>query len=210
MTFQFRQAAASDLEGVAQVFAAAFPESIAHYFSRPPSMAVVAEPFALCLAAEPDGFFVAVSPEGRIAGYIFAPCRTGRLPWAALRRGFAFRWLWGWVSGRFGIGLNPVRALAVNKVDFLRSARQPTVKAEARILSIAVHPDFQGQGLATKLARLGIERLDRLGVPLVRLEVRPDNAPAVRLYTGLGFRPHSTTRDSQGEWLIMLREPPGR
>jgi len=171
---------------------------------------VVAEPFALCLASEPDALYVAEDGQGRIAGYLFAPASTGRIPWVAIRRGIIFRWFWRWLSGQYRLGMAPVRALVFNKLDFLASARQPKVKAEARILSIAVHPEFQGRGIARALCDLGLGRLDRLGAGPVRLEVRPENQPAVRLYSGLGFRPAGRTRDSQGDWLIMLRDAPVR
>lgn len=201
----YRLAAAPDMEGVARIFMAAFPESLSHYFRQPPAPWVVAEPFRLCLASEPDGFFVATTPAGEVVGYLFAPAQTSRLTRVALRGGFALRWLWRWVSGRYGIGLAPVRGLALNKLDFLASARAPKVKAEARILSIAVHPAHQGQGIAKALCRRGLDRLDQLGASPVRLEVRPENTPAVALYTGLGFQPAGTTRDAQGQWRIMLR-----
>ncbi len=213
MSYRVRCARAADLEGVARVFSAAFPASLRHYFPQPPQLRVVAEPFALCLASEPAAFLVAHTAGGSIVGYIFAPARTGRLAWVALTRGLALRWLWRWVTGQYGIGLTPVRLLAANKLDFLSSARAPAVRAQARILSVAVHPEHRGQGLAGTLCQLALARLDRLGAGPVRLEVRPDNAPALALYTRLGFTVTDRTRDSQGEWLIMLREGkrvPGR
>lgn len=193
------------MEGVAHVFAEAFPDSIDHYFDRPPDPRVVAEPFKLCLAAEPDAFFVADEGEGRIAGYIYAPARTSRLVSTALLDGFLFRWFVGWVSGRYGIGWAPVRSLIANQLDFWRSAVRPKVQADARILSVAVRPAHQGHGIAGKLCTLALQRLDRLGAIPVRLEVRPDNEPAVRLYSHLGFHEVGRTSDSQGDWLIMLR-----
>jgi len=207
MAYHYRLASEQDLNGIAHVFAAAFPDSISHYFDTPPEPAVIAEPFSLCLAAEPDGLYVAETGAGDIAGYIFAPASTSRLPWVAVKTGMAFKWLWRWVSGQYRIGFTPVRALALNKVDFLTSARQPTVQAEARILSVAVHPRHQGRGIARSLCTMGLRRLDHLGAGPVRLEVRPDNAPAVALYQRLGFQVSGRTRDSQGDWLIMLRNP---
>lgn len=208
MQYRLRLACPGDMEGVAHIFSAAFPQSVAHYFDRVPADWVVAEPFHVCLAAEPEGFLVAEAPDGTIAGYLFAPARTSRLWRTAITRGFVWRWMWRWLSGRYGFGLAPVRGLFRNKLDFRTSARAPRVRAEARILSIAVHPAHQGRGLATRLCRMGLERLDRLGASPVRLEVRPTNAPAMALYTHLGFRPAGETEDSQGRWLIMLREGP--
>lgn len=206
MPYTFRPARPEDLPGVAQVFMAAFPATIRHYFGAPPEAHVVAEPFALCLASEPEAFLVAVDDaSGAIAGYIFAPSRTGRLPWVAVGRGFIFRWFWRWITGRYRIGLSPVRAMSGNKLDFLASATEPKIQAEARILSVAVHPDHQGRGIARELCRRGLQRLDRVGAGTVRLEVRPDNAPAVKLYRDFGFAVFGKTSDAQGDWLIMLR-----
>lgn len=190
-----------------------------HYFDLPPGglphlspdrnriLQMVAEPFRLCLKSEPDAFLVADGEKEGVVGYIFAPAHTNRLWRVALCHGFLFRWFWRWVTGRYGIGLSPVRALAVNKLDFLTSShnREKGPSVQARILSIAVHPEHQGQGIATALCRRGLARLDSLGVRPVRLEVRPENLPAVRLYTGLEFRQVGETADSQGTWLIMLR-----
>lgn len=57
--------------------------------------------------------------------------------------------------------------------------------------------------------RRALDYLDRRGVAQVRLEVRPDNAPALAVYSRLGFRVAGSTSDSQGPWLIMLRSRPG-
>lgn len=208
LTYEYRAARPDDLEGIARVFAAAFPDSITHYFDAPPAPEVVAEPFSLCLESEPDALYVADAGRGRIAGYIFAPAKSSRIPWVAIRKGIIFRWFWRWVSGQYRIGMAPVRALTLNKLDFLTSAREPRVLAEARILSVAVDPEHQGRGIARALCNLGLGRLDRLGAGPVRLEVRPENEPARRLYKGLGFVDFGLTRDSQGDWLIMLRGAP--
>lgn len=207
--YGIRPARPADLPGVARVFAAGFPATIAHYFGgRAPSPEVLAEPFALCLAAEPEGFWVATAPGEGAAGYIVAPARAGRLWRVAVTDGYAARWLAGWVTGRMELGWAPVRALAGAKVQFWRAMRLPGCAADARILSVAVDPAHQGRGLAGQLCALAVERFDRLGVPAVRLEVRPDNGPAVRIYSKLGFAPAGETRDGQGAWLVMLRRPP--
>jgi ribosomal-protein-alanine N-acetyltransferase len=56
---------------------------------------------------------------------------------------------------------------------------------EVHLLQIAVHPDHQRQGLATRLGH----RLfaDKAGRSAVYLEARASNAPAQRLYAALGF-----------------------
>jgi len=56
---------------------------------------------------------------------------------------------------------------------------------EVHLLQIAVHPDHQRQGLATRLGH----RLfaDKVGRASVYLEVRATNTPAQQLYAALGF-----------------------
>jgi len=55
---------------------------------------------------------------------------------------------------------------------------------EREILNIAIHPDFRRLHIATELLRAELSRWP--GVHF--LEVRESNAPARRLYEGLGFQ----------------------
>ena len=59
---------------------------------------------------------------------------------------------------------------------------------EAEILSIAVARRHQGRGLARQLLTLHLGRLAALGVKALFLEVDENNAPAIALYRGTGFR----------------------
>lgn len=59
---------------------------------------------------------------------------------------------------------------------------------EAHVLNLAVHPDWQKNGLGRALLRCSLERAGRLGAESVYLEVRPSNLPAVHLYRTEGFR----------------------
>jgi len=206
---RLRAARESDLGGVAEVFHAGFPESVAHIYGegRRPPAELTASLFRVCLRSEPEAFLVVVDEAagGRVAGYIFAPAALSRVWKVALLRGYVLRWAWGWLSGRYGLGWRPVQLALHNKLAFVRNAATDRLKVDARILSIAVHPDYQGKGLARRLCEPALARLDRLGVQVVRLEVRPWNAPAVHLYTSLGFRRVGAMVDSQGEWWVMLR-----
>jgi ribosomal protein S18 acetylase RimI-like enzyme len=107
--------------------------------------------------------------------------------------------------GYYGFGLHPVFVAARNWLSLLHEAKDPALFSDARILSIAVHPDFQGRGLGNALMRQGIRYLLAEAVPRIRLEVRPDNGPAVHIYEKLGFTTSGRTRDTQGDWLIMLK-----
>jgi mycothiol synthase len=52
---------------------------------------------------------------------------------------------------------------------------------------VAVDPQAQGRGLGRVVTLAGLHHLQGLGVAEVLLYVESDNAPAVRVYSGLGF-----------------------
>jgi len=80
--------------------------------------------------------------------------------------------------------------------------------------NVAVHPDYRGQGIARRLMEAAIERVRDQGGTTVLLEVHADNAPAVRLYEGLGFRRLSAVTDlrrpalSSVGWAAPTTAPP--
>lgn len=59
-------------------------------------------------------------------------------------------------------------------------AIQSLTGGEAEILNLAVHPDFKRQGIATRL-------LAELDFPVLFLDVRSANLPALRFYHKQGF-----------------------
>jgi ribosomal-protein-alanine N-acetyltransferase len=79
------------------------------------------------------------------------------------------------------------------------------------VMNVAVDPDFQRRGIATRL----LERLFELTADDdgrgYTLEVRVSNAGAIRLYEGLGFEKHGIRRgyytDNREDAVIMWREP---
>lgn len=71
-----------------------------------------------------------------------------------------------------------------------------SIAAEASdLLRVIVHPASRGRGYGGSLVRAGMEWAKAVGAERMLLEVRPDNAPAVKTYTRLGFKPLSTRRD---------------
>lgn len=200
---QYRNARRKDLSGIAHVFLSAFPESVRHYAGRIIKPKVIEDAFAIAFDAEREALFV-TEVNGKIAGYIFAPSKFSRIPQVAITRGHLLKLIWRWITGRYGIGLRPVLVAARNWLSLLREARESELHAEARILSVAVDPNYQGLGIGTKLMQMGLDYLQSRGEKLVRLEARPDNKAAVHIYKKLGFETKGRTRDTQGEWLIMV------
>ena len=202
---EYRHASKDDLQAIGTVFLAAFPESVQFYVGRAIPPTVLADLFSICLAAEPEAFFVALV-NGQVAGYVFAPAHFSRLTGTALRHGSLPRMAWRWISGQYGLGLHPVFVAARNWLSLLQEAQHKALSSDARILSIAVDPQFQGHGLGQGLMQRAMAYLASQGVARVRLEVRPDNPAAVHLYEKYGFTTRGQTRDLQGPWVIMLKD----
>lgn len=59
--------------------------------------------------------------------------------------------------------------------------------AVARLYSIAVDPDFRGRGVAERLVSAACTAAAARGAGRLRLEFRPSNGPAHRLYQRAGF-----------------------
>ena len=58
-----------------------------------------------------------------------------------------------------------------------------------RVFALAVDPKVQGQKLGERLLRRLMDELRAAGARRLVLEVRPDNAAAIRLYERVGFTP---------------------
>jgi ribosomal-protein-alanine N-acetyltransferase len=82
---------------------------------------------------------------------------------------------------------------------------------ECYVQTIAVDPAVQGQGIGTQLLTLLIDEAARRGCRRLDLEVRADNATAIRLYERHGFTPIGLRRGyyqpSGAHALVMRREP---
>ena len=59
---------------------------------------------------------------------------------------------------------------------------------EAQVTNVAVHPDYRGQGIGTKLFARLIEEVKIRGATAITLEVRPSNKAAIKLYENFGLR----------------------
>jgi ribosomal protein S18 acetylase RimI-like enzyme len=71
--------------------------------------------------------------------------------------------------------------------DF-RQMESETEAGEYYVDSIAVLPDYRGQGIGTQLLRAGAEKARQLHIGKVSIVVSPDNPKAQQLYESLGFQ----------------------
>ena len=76
------------------------------------------------------------------------------------------------------------------------------------ISTIAVHPDWRGNGLGELLLLTAIEQSAEMECSTVTLEVRPSNKTAQRLYQKYGFRfmgvHEGYYRDGENAWLMAV------
>ncbi|WP_261816760.1 ribosomal protein S18-alanine N-acetyltransferase [Vibrio gallicus] len=61
------------------------------------------------------------------------------------------------------------------------------IVGEVSLLNVAVAPEFQGQGVGSRLVSYLIQRCERLKVESIWLEVRESNVIAQNLYLNSGF-----------------------
>ncbi len=69
-------------------------------------------------------------------------------------------------------------------------AHTDTEPPMGEIYVIAMSPEFAGHGDGRKMTLAGLKHLSEQGLPIGMLYVDADNAPAISVYTSLGFTPH--------------------
>ncbi len=74
----------------------------------------------------------------------------------------------------------------------------------ADLLRVIVAPDSRGRGIGGSLIRAGMDWAKAVGARRMLLEVRPDNASAVRTYEKLGFATLDRRRDYYGTGVDAL------
>lgn len=85
-------------------------------------------------------------------------------------------------NNAFGFCLTLLETKEIAAFILLRSAA-----AETEILTLATHPLYQRQGLATQLLQHTCNALSAQGIEEIFLEVRADNLTAQALYIACGF-----------------------
>ncbi|NBI07320.1 ribosomal protein S18-alanine N-acetyltransferase [Senegalia massiliensis] len=81
---------------------------------------------------------------------------------------------------------------------------------EAHITNIAVHPEYRGEGVGTKLLNGLVEISKEMMIKRMTLEVRKSNDPAIKLYKNndfveVGIRPGYYS-DTNEDAIIMWKE----
>lgn len=200
---EYRQAQSEDIPAVASIFLQAFSPSVQHFLGKPlENNLSICDIFNFIREVEPQSFFIAES-DNKIAGYLIATRSMRRIWLKAITKGEIFFWLYRWLSGIYAIGTGPIKSIIMHKALFLTNKHNYRTTSQAQILSIAIHPDYQKNGVARNLLALGLSYLE--GTNEIKLEVRPDNEAAYSLYTSLGFKPVDKTTDSQGDWIVMVK-----
>lgn len=145
-----------------------------------------------------------------MVGYAIFIRSLKRLQRRALLSGEAIRWAFKALTGQYDLRLDSLGRIFKNKLLFVRNGQRFRTRGDAQLLNIAVRPEAQGKGVARTLVTEGLRRMAGEGVPEVRLEVRPWNAPAVHVYETTGWHSVGRTRDAEGEWLVMVANPGAR
>ncbi|MBW1991103.1 MAG: GNAT family N-acetyltransferase, partial [Deltaproteobacteria bacterium] len=102
----------------------------------------------------------------------------------------AFGWQWDYYHFKAsldGVFLVAIDAATAAIVGFL-VACCCKVARRGIILRVAVHPDYQGQGIATQLLEKAIAELKKQDLDEVELDVDVVKAGAIGLYEKMGFR----------------------
>lgn len=190
-----------DARQIAAVYRDAFPDSIRLFFGKKQSaklLDLLEHSFKIVFYWGGQAV-LAKDEEGQISGYCFYDSSLDRVA----KRNYA-----GAASSVFKmgtkIGFFELAKLMQNSLTMALSTRhnKKVPKPEARILSIAVDPAYQGQGVGTLLLThvLGLLQNQSVG-----LNVRTDNPAGRRLYEQAGFLERGTTHDLQGQWIALAR-----
>ncbi len=189
---------------IAEIYQAAFPESVDLFFGKksPEKLLNLLELTFLLTFYWGAKAMLMKDESGEISGYcLYSDVDSYRGRNFPKVMGLLFQ-----IAGK--ITLSEVVHLLRNRVIMATSMRhtRKVPKPQARILSIAINPAYQGQGVGTSLFH---STLDSIKDQRIGLNVRADNPSARSLYAGAGFQECGTAKDLQGTWLALFREPPG-
>ncbi|HBN94979.1 MAG TPA: hypothetical protein DDZ66_01655 [Firmicutes bacterium] len=193
-----------DAREIARLYSTAFPESVELFFGKKSTdklLNLLELAFSLVFHWGGEALLV-MDEAGVIRGY----CMYRRDRHHSSKRNWGkVLQLLGQMAGK--VTLPEIAVLLHNQLIMTctkRTKKAPTPRTQARIVSIAVSPECQGQGVGTLLLYSALENLahQRIG-----LNVRADNRAARHLYAKAGFQEYGTTRDLSGRWIVLVKEP---
>ena len=194
-----------ELPAAVDIFLNAFYENVRLVYGDQPKPDAMLDVWSFAQEVEPQGF-LAARQHGRVLGYALFTRSVKGMQRRALLRARPLVWGLRALSGRYGVRWGQLARLMWNKVLFVGASGRYRTTGDAQLLNIAVHPDARGRGVAKKLVNAGLGYLKEAGAEEVRLEVRPENAPALAAYRDTGFIERGRTRDIHGEWLVMTAD----
>ncbi|HUV26971.1 MAG TPA: ribosomal protein S18-alanine N-acetyltransferase [Anaerolineales bacterium] len=125
----------------------------------------------------------------------FRPMRKDDLDSVMVIDRFSFSMPWPESAYRHDLIENPNALLRVAEVVSTISNAQVVgmvdvwlILDEAHIATLAVHPDYRGQGIASRLIKLVLIEAHEKGASSAMLEVRASNHAAQSLYKNFGFK----------------------
>ncbi|MGI5881518.1 MAG: GNAT family N-acetyltransferase [Dethiobacteria bacterium] len=210
--WQVHLASPADMPQVADLFLTSFGETITHLYGtnipRKEALLEAVQDFFTFLHREtPRAFWVTHKRHEKgqkLCGYLVVSTDLILLWKRAIWGGYLLRWAAKFLRGTYGFDFRALGRILINKISFWRASRFQPYRAQ--ILSLAVAEHYRCQGLGRALLLKGIAYLRRQNSFRIKLEVRPWNKPAMHLYQSCGFSQAGVTRDTQGEWLIMIAD----
>ena len=136
------------------------------------------------IAGDPEGILLVAEADNTLAGFVAGVTRRSGFYRRLIQRQ---KWAFAWAAG----GAVARRPSILPRL--WRALRRPTEAAEsateACLMSIAVHPEFQGRGVGTQLVEAFCQELAQRGTPAVCLTTDRDNNEATnQFYQRLNFK----------------------
>jgi len=203
----FEHGSVHHLQPIAMIYREAFPESIQLFFAgKDPGrlLRLLTNAFAFLYLTGARIMIARRSDNNQILGYcVYSSINSGQRRTSLLIKNM------GRILRLAGKCLRDLRFIEIGKLAansilmwVHTRANQKLPRKHGRIMSIAVRPAAQGQGIGKELLTRVLSELPKENV---LLNVRPDNTPALSLYQNAGFTECGMTKDLQGKWVMMIR-----
>ena len=190
-----------DAREIAKLYCAAFPESVELFFgTKPFDKLLNLLELTFLLVFYSGGEALLVKNE---AGSIYGYCLYRSAREASANRSLR-KMLTVLPKMASKTSLAEIGKLLHNQLIMATSTKRTKKRArpQAQIISIAISPTCQGQGVGTLLFRSVLNDLEPYSVGL---NVRADNPAARRLYAKTGFQECGTTSDLSGKWIMLVK-----